>query len=217
MIRPIEMVRLCCALACLALWTTTGCSTKPKTPPKPATDAKSDAAAKPETDAKSDAATTPEAAAKPDAAPTPDGTMTEEPAKPEAPAATDSSAAPAHGDHDHLGHEPPATLADGVVQLTKLAAQVKEHIATDGHEAADETVHDLGHLLEDLRGLVTQSTLTTDAKKSAERAIDDLTDCFDKLDAALHAETGAGEPPAQVHAAVAVRIEAALQSLGELN
>lgn len=136
--------------------------------------------------------------------------------KPAAPAVHDHAATDHDHDdhdHDHGDHEHPRTLADGAKRLVTLAATVKKHLATEAREDADTAVHDMGHLLEDLQGLMRTSNLAADAKAAATRALDELFECFDVLDAALHAEPGEGEPPAAVHASVAKRIEAAIGAL----
>lgn len=122
----------------------------------------------------------------------------------------------AHDDHDHAhgdDHEHPQTLAEGVTRLAALAGSVKEHLAADARDDADEAVHDMGHLLEDLHELVRTSDLAADAKAAATRALDELFECFNALDEALHAKPGEGEPPVAVHATVAERIEAAIEAL----
>ena len=113
-------------------------------------------------------------------------------------------------DHDHEEHAPPATLAEGVSRLTEATAEVKKHVSSDTPAKADDAVHELGHLLEDLQGLVGKSTLAAEGKASATKALDDLFECFGKLDEALHAEPGKGESVADVHASMAKRVDAAV-------
>lgn len=137
---------------------------------------------------------------------------------PSAPPAAAPAPAAAHQDHDdhdhgHGDHAHPETLADGVAALEQAAAGVKDHLAAGSREAADDAVHSLGHMLEDVQGLVRKSALAEEAKSSATRALDDLFECFDTLDTALHAEPGAGRSPAEVHQSIAERIAAALAAL----
>lgn len=116
-------------------------------------------------------------------------------------------------DHDHGDHEHPRTLSEGVKNLAALAASVKQHLAAESRDEADEAVHGLGHLLEDLQGLVRTSDLAAEAQAAATKALDELFECFATLDAALHAEPGTGDAPADVHASIAKRIEAAIGAL----
>lgn len=118
-----------------------------------------------------------------------------------------------HDEHAHADHAHPETLAEGVTALEKAAAAVKEHLEAGARDAADDAIHGLGHLLEDLQGLVRKDKLPAEAEAAATAAIDELFDCFDKLDTALHAEPGKGDSPKEVHASVAERIEKAIGSL----
>ena len=116
----------------------------------------------------------------------------------------------AHGDHDH-----PETLAEGVAELETLLADVGEKLGSGAKDAADDAVHAAGHLLEDLRGLLEKQELAADLKEAGGKAIDELFECFDKLDVALHAGADAKETPAEVHASLEERFKAALGSLKE--
>lgn len=118
-----------------------------------------------------------------------------------------------HGhDHGH-GHDHPTTLAAGLEELEKLVGIVGEKLGADAKDAADEAVHAAGHLLEDLRGLLQKEELAADVKEAGGKALDELFACFDKLDTALHAEPGKGDSPAEVHASLAERVEAAIKAL----
>ena len=116
----------------------------------------------------------------------------------------------AHSDHDH-----PETLAEGVAELETLLADVGETLGSGAKDAADDAVHAAGHLLEDLRRLLEKQELTADLKEAGGKAIDELFECFDKLDVALHAGADAKETPAEVHASLEERFKAALGSLKE--
>lgn len=133
--------------------------------------------------------------------------------KPAAPAGHDGDHDHDDHGHDHGDHEHPRTLSAGARRLAVLAASVKDHLAAEARDDADAAVHDMGHLLEDLQELVRTSDLAVDAKAAATKALDDLFECFDALDASLHAEPGKGESPAEVHASVARRIGAAIGAL----
>ena len=119
-----------------------------------------------------------------------------------------------HHDHDHgHDHDHPETLAAGVAELEKALADVKRHLAADAKEKADDVVHDIGHLVDDLQGLVAKASLPAAAQAAAKKSLDELFECFDTLDTALHAKEGDGEPPAKVHESLAERIAAAVRAL----
>lgn len=120
-----------------------------------------------------------------------------------------------HG-HDHGDHVHPATLAEGVEQLQKALATITTSLATGAKDEADEAVHEVGHILEDLEKLVEKQTVTAELKETGRAALAELTDCFDKLDQALHAAEGEGESAVQVLGSVTERIGNAIVSLGAL-
>ena len=131
---------------------------------------------------------------------------------------TDKAAADDHDhdhDHDHEDHEHPATLAAGLADLESICAHVKESLAAGDREKADDKVHMVGHLLEDLQELVADSKPAAEAEAVAKKALEEIFDCFDKMDTALHA---ADEEVVKKldYAEHAPRIEAAIAKLKEL-
>jgi predicted small lipoprotein YifL len=136
------------------------------------------------------------------------------PAKPAAEKAAAGGHDHDHG-HDHEAHEHdhPESFAAGVAQLQATVAAVKDHLAVGATDAADEAVHGLGHLIEDVQSLLSKEELGDEAKAAASKALDELFECFDKLDTAIHAPEGTSQPPAEVHASLAERIDAAIKSL----
>lgn len=138
---------------------------------------------------------------------------------PPAKATADKPAAAAHDhdhhDHDHgHDHDRPESFPAGIAQLQATVAAVKDHLAVGATDAADEAVHALGHLIEDVQGLLSkEEEMTAEARAKAAQALDDLFDCFDKLDTALHAPEGTSPPPAEVHASLAERIDGAIGAL----
>lgn len=119
-----------------------------------------------------------------------------------------------HGhDHGHDDHDHPDTLAEGIAELAAAAAAVKAHLASGATDEADDVVHGVGHIIEDIQGLLPKENLSAEGRAAVSKALDEIFDCFDALDTALHAPAGQGKPPAEVHAGVAERIEAAVASL----
>jgi hypothetical protein len=144
------------------------------------------------------------------------------PASPSAAPPTPSKHDDHDHDHDHAhadDHAHPKTLAAGVTGLQKLFARLKAALAAEKVDAddADESVHGIAHLLEDLRGIAAKATLGDQAKAAATKALDELEDCFGKVDEAFHAGDDKAEPPAKVLASVAERIEAAIKALEEVK
>ena len=107
-------------------------------------------------------------------------------------------------------------LAAGIEELEELSATIATKLASDAKEEADEAVHAAGHLIEDLRGLLDKETLTTEAKEAGTKALDEIYECFDKLDVAFHEEAKEGaESLAEVHTAIASRFADAIKALKE--
>lgn len=134
------------------------------------------------------------------------------PAAPRSGAATKAGSGHDH-DHGHEAHDHPESLAAGVAQVKQAAADVKDHLAKGANEAADDVVHGMGHLVEDIEGLLSTEKLSDAGKAAVKKALADLFDCFDKLDTALHAPPGKGDAPADVHASLSQRIEDAIKAL----
>lgn len=131
---------------------------------------------------------------------------------PSPPAAKTGTAGHDH-DHDHADHDHPETFAEGVAQLKQAAAAAKAHLAAGNIDAADDVVHGVGHLVEDIHALLPKASLSAESQAAATKALDEIFTCFDELDSALHAPAGTGGIPADVQAKVAKRVEDAIQVL----
>lgn len=93
-----------------------------------------------------------------------------------------------HG-HDHAEHAHPQTLAAGIAELEQAVGDVATALAEGTDEAADDAVHAIGHLVDDLRGLLAkQEGLADDAKAAGTQALDEIFTAFNTLDEALHSD-----------------------------
>jgi flagellar biosynthesis/type III secretory pathway protein FliH len=126
-----------------------------------------------------------------------------------------------HGDHDH-GHDHgdhahPETLAEGIAELEKAAADVAAKLAEGAEEAADDAIHLAGHVVEDVKALLAkQEGLADEAKQAGEKALAELFEAFDKVDQAMH--SGAEDVKAkavEAHESVKESIQAAVMALKE--
>lgn len=138
-----------------------------------------------------------------------------EPAKAAAAGAGDKADDHDHG--DHADHAHPETIGEGLAELEATSKDIATKLAAGSQEAADDALHAAGHLLEDLQGLLEkQKDLTAESRAAGKKALDELFECFDKLDTAMHAGADeAKETVADVHASVKERIEGAMKSLKE--
>lgn len=137
------------------------------------------------------------------------------------PARVDASHEHDH-DHGHDGHDhgeedydSPNTIAAGIAALEKICGEVKAELAEGDLDDADGKVHMVGHLLDDLRLLVIDSKPAAEVETAAKKALDEIFDCFDKMDTALHAADEA-ERKSLDYADHASTIEAAIKSLKNL-
>jgi hypothetical protein len=135
---------------------------------------------------------------------------------PPAAAATAGRAEHDHASHDHdHDHDEPTSLADGVEKLESLAADLADKLADNAGEAADDAVHDIGHLLEAVREQAKKVTEPADDVAVFGKALDELEECFGKVDEAFHSGDEKVDPK-QVLESVKGRIEAALTSMKEV-
>ncbi|MCE9629499.1 MAG: hypothetical protein K8S94_02100 [Planctomycetia bacterium] len=134
------------------------------------------------------------------------------PATTKAPAAKPAAASHDHGhDHDH-DHDEPESFADGVEKLESLAEDLAKKLADNAGEAADDAVHDLGHLLEEVREFATKEKFAADVAVTVTGALDELEECFGKVDEAFHSAEEKADP-AKALESVKERIEAAFKAL----
>jgi len=120
-------------------------------------------------------------------------------------------------DHDHghgheHEHEAPKSFAAALGTLRALGAELAEKMASGAGAEADGAVHEIGHLLEEARGFAKQEGLDA----AAAAGLDELEECFGKVDEAFHAADEKVDPK-QVLESVKDRLEAAFQKLAEVK
>ena len=119
-----------------------------------------------------------------------------------------------HADHDHTDdHDHPKTLAAGITSLETLCGDVKAAMAEKDVKKADPVLHEIGHLLEDIQSLLKAAKLPLEVNDSANSAIDEIFECFDKIDITLHESKDAKESGVATYDEMADRIAAALATL----
>jgi hypothetical protein len=110
-----------------------------------------------------------------------------------------SAVKPADHDHAHAhdhehgaaatgGHAHPETLPAAVTELKELVAKVREALSSGDREKADGPVHEVGHLLEDIEGLVTKAKLPAERETAVKQALGEIFQAFDTLDTAIHGD-----------------------------
>lgn len=124
-----------------------------------------------------------------------------------------ASAGPSDHDHDHAGHAdhehaPPGSFAEGVTRLETLSRSLAETMS-------DEGVHEIGHALEEAREAAKKLASPADDLAAITKALDDLEECFGKVDEAFHAGDDKIDPK-QVLDSVKERIEGAFKTIKEV-
>ena len=114
-------------------------------------------------------------------------------------------------DHDH-DHDEPTSFADGIAKLESLGGDLAKKLGEGAGEAADDAVHDLGHLLEEVREFANKESFTGDAAAAVTAALDELEECFGKVDEAFHSGDDKADP-AKVLDSVKERLTAAFTAL----
>ena len=120
-----------------------------------------------------------------------------------------------HEDHDHghgHDHDEPDSFAAGVAKLQALAVDLADKLAGGAGDAADEAVHGIGHMLEAVREMAAKEGLA----EAATKGLDELEECFGKVDEAFHAGDDKIDPK-KVLESVRERIEAAFKALAEVK
>lgn len=118
-----------------------------------------------------------------------------------------------HADHDHghadHDHATPASFADGLAKLESLSRELAETMS-------DEGVHEIGHLLEEVREAAKKlPSSPADDAAAITKALDDLEDCFGKVDEAFHSADDKADPK-KVLESVKERIEGAFKTIREV-
>ena len=109
----------------------------------------------------------------------------------------------------HEGHHHPETFGDLVAELDRLVGTVREGLEAGVREKADASVHEFGHLVEDVAALAKEAKLPAAVEAAVVKAGSDLFDAFDKLDQAIHGT----DDVAEAWKGQAAGIEAAMKTL----
>lgn len=121
-----------------------------------------------------------------------------------------------HEGHDHGEHEHAETVGEAFHELTELYETVKAGFAADDKDAAHGPMHDVGHVLEELKELADESELTAEAKATVGEQVEVLMDAYGDVDNTMHGKEGSeySEVSGKVDAAMAA-LKTALGELAE--
>lgn len=130
---------------------------------------------------------------------------------PSAPEATATNKPPVAADdlehvHDE-NHVHAETYPEAITQLEAMRDTIRDAFAKGEAQAADETVHEIGHALEDVTALAKKASLSEEDQVAVGTAVEALLDAFGKIDEKLHGGDGVD------YDQVATDIDAAFETL----
>jgi hypothetical protein len=89
-------------------------------------------------------------------------------------------------DHDHHSHELPATVEAAIAQLKDVTNKVRKAINSGETDKADDLVHSIGHLIEDLNAKIAAAKIDEKVKEAATAASDTIFAAYGEIDSVLH-------------------------------
>ena len=94
----------------------------------------------------------------------------------------------AHDDHahEHADFVPAKTIAEAIARVKAFGSKIAKALADKEMEVADDLVHSVGQVIEDLHEKIAAAELDEKARKAAAAAADSIFDAYEKLDSALH-------------------------------
>jgi hypothetical protein len=106
------------------------------------------------------------------------------------------------GDHKHA-----ATYPEAITMLEGMRDKIRDAFAKGEAQSADETVHEIGHALEDVTELAKKASFSEEDQVAVGTAVESLLDAFGKIDDKLHGGDGVD------YDQVATDIDAAFETL----
>lgn len=112
-----------------------------------------------------------------------------------------------HAGHDHGEHEHAETVGEAFHELTELYTTVKTAFAADDADTAHGPMHEVGHVLEELKELANESEMAAEAKSTVDQQVEVLMDAYGDVDNTMHGKDGSQ------YSEVSDKIDAAMASL----
>jgi hypothetical protein len=121
------------------------------------------------------------------------------------PATVDSDHGHSHAEHDHAH-----TYAEAITEIKELRETVQNAFAAGTGADADGSLHEIGHLLEDLPRLARDAGLDRDQVIAVRETSDRVFDAYGELDTAIHSGE---EIPDGIYEGVAETIDSGISEL----
>ncbi|MEO2019117.1 MAG: hypothetical protein ABGZ53_32640 [Fuerstiella sp.] len=113
-----------------------------------------------------------------------------------------------HGHEGHGEHEHAETLPEVLGELTELRDTVRDAFAKDDGDAAHGSLHDVGHVLEEVSELAGEAHLSDEAKATIESNVEILLDAFGAVDKGMHSKD-----EGSAYSEVSKKIDAAIAAI----
>jgi predicted RNase H-like HicB family nuclease len=91
----------------------------------------------------------------------------------------------------HSGHAHAETYAEAVAELEEMNKTIAAAFAANDIDSADEPIHEVGHVLDEVVTLAKKETLPEDAIAAISGAVEKLFDAFGRVDEKIHGGEGA--------------------------
>jgi hypothetical protein len=103
-------------------------------------------------------------------------------------------------------HSHAETYPEAVAELDGMREAIEKAFAANDPQAADEPIHEIGHVLEELSGMAKQAKLGVEAETAIDTAVEKLFDALAPVDEKLHGKEGKdySEVKAEIDAAFEV-------------
>jgi len=89
-------------------------------------------------------------------------------------------------DHMHCDHAHAESFPELVILLVKMNDTIRESFASGDAKTADDTLHEIGHQLEDVSSMVKKTSLTEEQQIEVGVAAEKLLDLFGGIDEKVH-------------------------------
>lgn len=98
-----------------------------------------------------------------------------------------------HDGHDHAGdhgHDDELGLHEALSKIESLAATINQSLNDGDADAVHDSLHEIGHLLEDLPALAEAHGLSEADQQKLSEASTQMMDAYGAVDATLHGDEG---------------------------
>ncbi|MEP3481183.1 MAG: hypothetical protein ABJZ55_18230 [Fuerstiella sp.] len=112
-----------------------------------------------------------------------------------------------HEGHDHGDHAHAETVGEAFHELTELYTTVKTAFAADDSDTAHGPMHEVGHVLQEVKELASKSELTAEAKATVDQQVEILMDAYGDVDNTMHGKDGS------LYSEVSDKVDAAMAAL----